>query len=58
MTFLWNVRCSRIAFLWPKMDIHRAIIAGGFTVSDFIFLLLGAGGFLVCYGFVRLCDRL
>jgi len=40
------------------MDITGAIIAGGFTVSDLIFLLLGAGGFVVCYGFVRLCDRL
>lgn len=58
MRFLWNRPGNCIAFLWPKIDIDSAINAGGFIVSDLIFLALGAGGFLVCYGFVRLCDRL
>jgi hypothetical protein len=28
------------------------------TMSDVLYLLLGVGGFVVCLGFVQLCDRL
>jgi hypothetical protein len=28
------------------------------TMFDILYVLLGVGGFVVCIGFVQLCDRL
>ncbi len=41
----------------PKAG-HQALTHRGPIMADILYLLLGLGGFAVCFGFVQLCNRL
>lgn len=34
------------------------VVSRSLNMTDILYLLLGVGGFVVCLGFVQLCDRL
>ena len=58
MQFLCPAIPSSVAFLCRTVNTKPFVLAKGQTMYDAIYLLLGLGGFVVCLGFVQLCDRL
>ena len=57
--FLWPFAYRQVVFLCVWYELFGCdAVSRSLNMSDILYLVLGVGGFVVCLGFVQLCDRL